>query len=88
MLKNHFSLDKKHQVKVFLLGIGVECIEIVDQKFNVKEQIEKFIKNKGEILACGTCLKSRNKKGSDICPLSTMQDLMNIVEKSDKILSF
>lgn len=84
----NFSLSKEHQVKVFLIGKGVECEEINDSKFNVKEQIEKFIESKGKILACGTCLKSRQKESSEVCPLSTMQDLMNIVEESDKIISF
>jgi len=67
---------------------GVECEEINDKKFNVNEQIEKFLNCGGEIFACGTCLKSRHKEGSTVCPISAMQDLMNIVEKSDKIISF
>lgn len=84
----NFSIDKQHGVKVFLIGKGVECEDIDDKKFNVKEQIEKFIDNSGEIFACGTCLKSRHKEGSKACPLSTMQDLMSIVEESDKIITF
>jgi uncharacterized protein involved in oxidation of intracellular sulfur len=73
---------------VFLIGKGVECEEINDEKFNVKEQIEKFLNCGGEIFACGACLKTRHKEGSPVCPISTMQDLMSIVEKSDKIISF
>jgi len=84
----NFSLDKKHKVRMFFIGKGVEYEDINDNKFNVKEQTEKFIKNKGEIFACGSCLKSRNKKGSQVCPLSTMNDLMKIVEESDRIVSF
>lgn len=84
----NFSLDKKHVVKIFLIGKGVECGEISNHDFNVKEQMKKFTKNNGQIFVCGTCLKSRNKKGTAVCPLSTMQDLMNLVEQSDKIVSF
>tara|TARA_Y100000031_G_C8017902_1_gene291129 strand:- start:83 stop:403 length:321 start_codon:yes stop_codon:yes gene_type:complete len=84
----NFSLDKKHDVKVFLIGKGVECEEISDEQFNVSEQMEKFISLGGSILACGTCLKLRQKEGSAVCPMSSMQDLMNIVEESDKIVSF
>ena len=47
-----------------------------------------FSLNKGQIFACGTCLVSRNKEGSPICPMSTMSDLMELVEESDKIVSF
>ncbi len=83
-----FAIDRGHIVKVFLIGEGVECDEIKDDSFNVQEQIAKFNSKGGKIYACGTCLKSRNKEGSAICPLSTMQDLLNIVEESDKLLTF
>jgi len=59
-----------------------------DKNFNIKEMVKNFLSNGGKIFACGTCLKSRHKEGTAICPLSTMQDLMNIVEESDKIVSF
>lgn len=84
----NFSLEKNHNVKVFLIGKGVEYESINDEKFNVKKEVDKFFDNKGEIFACGSCIKSRKKEGSPVCPLSTMQDLMNIVEESEKIISF
>jgi len=84
----NFSLNKQHNVKVFLIGKGVEYEQINDKNFNVKEQVKKFLNSGGQIFACGACLKSRHKESSPVCPLSTMQDLMNIVEESDKIVSF
>ena len=82
------ALKNKHKTKIFLLGKGVELEEIKNKKFNVKEQIDLFIKNKGQILACGTCLKSRGKEGSSVCPISTMDNLLKLVEESDKVLTF
>ena len=61
-----FSLKKKDKVKAFLLAKGVECEKIVDDKFNVLEQMKLFVNNGGEILACGTCLKIRNLEGSEL----------------------
>jgi len=61
-----FSLKKKDKVKAFLLAKGVECEKIVDDKFNVLEQMKLFVNNGGEILACGTCLKIRNSEGSEL----------------------
>ena len=84
----NFSLGKQHHVKVFLIGKGVELEEINDEKFNVKQEVEKFLRDKGIIYACGTCLKSRKMQNLLVCPISTMQDLMNIVVESDKIVSF
>ena len=84
----NFSLGKNHKVRTFLIGKGVECVEIINDEFNVVEQMNKYVENKGQIFACGTCLVSRNKEGSPICPMSTMNDLMELVEESDKVVSF
>ncbi len=82
------SLNSNHEVSIFLINKGVEIENIEDGKYNVKEQINSFVENKGQILACGTCLKSRHKEGSNVCPLSTMKDLLKLVKESDKILTF
>ena len=82
------SLKANHNVKVFLINEGVEIEDIKNKLYNVKEQVDAFIENNGEILACGTCLKSRQKEGSNVCPISTMKDLLSMVEESDKILAF
>ena len=82
------ALKNKYKTKIFLLGKGVELEEIRNKKFNVKEQIDLFIENKGKILACGTCLKFRGKIGSSVCPISTMDDLLKLVKESDRVLTF
>jgi len=82
------SLISSHKVKIFLINKGVEVDEIKDKKYNITEQTDLFIKNKGQILACGTCLKSRKKEASKVCPISTMKDLLKLVEESDKVLTF
>ena len=84
----NFSLNKSHDVSTFLIGKGVESVEIVHKEFKVIEEINKYVETGGQIFACGTCLVSRNKEGTPICPMSTMQDLMELVEESDKIVSF
>jgi len=82
-----FSLKEGDKVKAFLLAKGVECEKLVDDKFNVLEQMQLFVDNGGKILACGTCLKIRNSEGSELCPLSTMKDLYEIIRDSDKVVS-
>jgi len=83
-----FSLQKGDSVKVFLLGKGVECEQIDTDQFKVTEQMLAFVNAGGDILACGTCLKIRQSKGSDICPLSTMSDLYDVIAESDRVLTF
>ena len=55
-----------HEVKVFLMGEAVECENIAHEKFNVATQLKTFIDAGGTILACGTCLKSRQRSGADV----------------------
>jgi hypothetical protein len=45
-------------------------------------------KNRGEILACGSCMKARQKKGSNFCPIATVNDNLEIVVESDKAYHF
>lgn len=82
-----FSLKEKDEVKVFLLASGVECESLDTDKFKVTEQMQSFVDNGGEILACGTCFKIRNSKGSEMCPLSTMNDLYQLIKQSDKVIT-
>jgi uncharacterized protein involved in oxidation of intracellular sulfur len=82
-----YALEQGDSVRTFLLGEGVES-EVDDPKFNVREQVHKYVQKGGEIFACGTCMKSRKMDSSDTCPLSTMKDLYDIVKDSDKVLTF
>jgi sulfur relay (sulfurtransferase) complex TusBCD TusD component (DsrE family) len=76
-----------HQLKIFLLGAGVEIENIKSEKFNVLEQLYKFNELSGNMLACGTCIKSRQMQFG-VCPISTMKDMLKIVEESDRVLNF
>ena len=70
------------------MGEAVECERLTHEKYNVDEQLKNFLNTGGEILACGTCLKSRNKEGSEACPISTMNDAVAMVEWADKTVTF
>ncbi len=84
----NFCLGKNEQAKVFLIAKGVEAEQVSNSQFNIKEQMEKFVAAEGEILACGTCFKIRNSNGTELCPLSNMNDLYEMINEADKILCF
>ena len=82
------ALKNAHSVKVFLLGKGVEIENVKDERFPLLDgSIKKFLKNNGIILACGACLKIREKE-IGVCPVSAMEDMLKIVEESDKVVTF
>jgi len=84
----NFAIGQKDEVKVFFMGKGVEYQKISTDKFNAREQADKFLKGGGKIYACGTCIKSREQEVSQMCPISTMKDMYDIVRDSDKVVTF
>jgi uncharacterized protein involved in oxidation of intracellular sulfur len=82
------SRKSGHEVKVFLMGEAVECENLTHEKYDVSGQLTAFVDAGGTILACGTCLKSRQLNGSKTCPISTMVDCIKMVEWADKVITF
>ena len=82
------ALDEHHAVRVFLVNKGVEAEDIKSERFPVREQLQLFLERKGELLACGTCMRNRQKEESNFCPIATMKDMLEIVEWCDKLVSF
>ena len=83
------ALKANHQVEIFLMNEGSELDTIPDSEhFDISAKVAEFKKLKGEIYACGTCLEIRGKGESKVCPVSTMSDLLKMVETSDKVLVF
>lgn len=83
------ALKAGHSVHMVLMSEGVEAEDIPDaDQFDISRKIEEFKNMEGVLLACESCLKIRSKSESKICPVTTMTDLLQIVEESDKILVF
>ena len=82
------SKKNGHEVRVFLMGEAVECENLTHEKYDVAGQLKAFIEVGGSILACGTCLKSRQLNATDVCPLFTMVDCVKMVEWADKVITF
>ncbi|MCU4751856.1 DsrE family protein [Halobacteria archaeon AArc-curdl1] len=81
------ALEDGKDVSAFLLGEGVEAEVIEGEQFDVRDRMEAFVDAGGELLACGTCLEIRNDEGSELCPISTMTDLLEVVTSSDRVLT-
>lgn len=82
------ALEAGHSVKIFLLNEGSELEDIPDsKKFDISARVDKLKQLGGDIYACETCLHSRGKEQSNVCPVSTLPDLLRIIEESDKVLT-
>ena len=86
----NFAVAMGDEVKVFLIGKGVECRPLVmdTDKFKVTEQLQAFLDHGGKVSACGTCLEIHQLKPPEAFTVATLKDLHEIVKESDKIVSF
>ena len=82
------SLNAGHSVRIVLFNEGVEIENITDARFDISNKLQEFKSLNGTLLACATCLKVRSKSESKICPTTTMNDLVKMIEESDKVLVF
>ena len=83
------ALKAGHSVKISLMNEGVEVEDISDtEQFDISKRIQEFKDLKGVLVACETCLKIRSKSESKVCPLTTMTDLVKMIDESDKVLVF
>ena len=81
------ALDADHSVEVFLLGDGVEAPDLQHEKFNPHGVMRQYTQKGGDLLACGTCLDSRDLKPDDLRPRATMNDCLQLVETAEKVLT-
>ena len=83
------ALKAGNEAEIFLMSEGSELDTVPDSKdFDISAKVAEFKNLKGKIYACGSCLKVRGKEESNVCPVSTMSDLLKMVESSDKVLVF
>lgn len=82
-----FALKAGDSVRAFLLAKGVEADVHTSEPFNVRQMMQSFLDEGGEILACGSCLEIRRKDSTQLCPLSTMKDLYTLIRDADKVVT-
>lgn len=81
------ALEADHSVETFLLGDGVEAPDLEHEKFNPHGVMRKYVNLGGDLLACGTCLDSRDMEADDLRPRASMSDCLGVVEDADEVLT-
>lgn len=85
----NLALKKGDEVSIFLVGEAVEYDIATSEKFNIREQVDTFLRSdKAKIVACGTCMKFRQQQSTECCPMGGLEDFYSLVNTSDKILTF
>ena len=84
----NLALAVGDEVKVFLIGKGVELESLDMDVFDIKNQRQTFSAGGGKIFACGTCLGIHHLEAPKASTVATLKDLYEIMKESDKILTF
>lgn len=85
----NLALTHGDEVSVFLLGEAVEYDKLNQEQFNIKKQVDMFLRaEKAELIACETCMNLRHQQNSKSCPKGGIEDLYSLVATSDKVLTF
>jgi len=84
----NYSKSQGDTVNIFLLAKGVEVDKLVEVNKDLKDQVDSFLEKGGTILGCGTCLRSRKNNEPQVCKLSSMADLYELIRKNKIVLTF
>lgn len=84
----NYAIKHGDTVQIFLLGRGVMVDSLAKANDDIKSQSESFLNAGGVILGCGTCLRSRNNNNPQVCKMSSLSDLYDIVRKNKIVLTF
>ena len=82
-----------NQSTVFLLGAGVEAPTLGTIRFDIREQMDMFREQGGNLIGCGVCCETRKDTmpylESELnCELGSMQQLYALTSEADKVLTF
>lgn len=85
----NLAVGKGDIVSIFLTGEGVEYTKNSSDKFNINKQVQKFLESpNATIIACGTCMMTRNQKESLECPEGGIEDLYKLIVENNKVITF
>ena len=85
----NLALSKGDFVSIFLVGEGVEYGQASSSRFNIRQQVERFLQSdNAKIVACGTCMAIRKQGSTQECPEGGIEDLYRLVSDNDKVVTF
>jgi tRNA 2-thiouridine synthesizing protein D len=80
--------SKGDTVVIFVIGKAEDVFMNDSSKFAIQKTSEQFVGNGGDIYACATCAKMRHTDNVQMCTITSVFDLYEIVKRSKKILTF
>jgi peroxiredoxin family protein len=80
--------SKGDTVVIFVIGKAEDVFMHDSSKFDIPKTSELFVSNGGDIYACATCAKMRHTENVQMCTITSINDLYEIVKRSKKVVSY
>lgn len=87
--------SKGDSVVIFVLSKAVDVfmadttkLAKNEARFNIRQASIDFLSGGGDIYTCATCAKLRNTDNVEMCTITSIFDLYEIVRKSKKVVNF
>jgi predicted peroxiredoxin len=80
--------SKGDTVVVFVISKAVDVFMKDTSKFDIPKTSLQFVSNGGDIYTCATCAKMRHTENVEMCTITSIFDLYEIIKKSKKVVTF
>jgi peroxiredoxin family protein len=80
--------SKGDTVVIFVISKAVDVFMKDTSKFDIPKTSLQFVSGGGDIYTCATCAKMRHTDNVEMCTITSVFDLYEIINRSKKIVSF
>jgi sulfur relay (sulfurtransferase) complex TusBCD TusD component (DsrE family) len=80
--------SKGDSVVIFVISKAVDVFMKDTSSYEISKTSGQFVSSGGDIYTCATCAKMRNTENVQMCTITSIYDLYEIVKRSKKVVSF
>jgi predicted peroxiredoxin len=80
--------SKGDSVVIFVISKAVDVFMKDTSRYEISKTSGQFVSSGGDIYTCATCAKMRNTENVQMCTITSIYDLYEIVKRSKKVVSF
>jgi predicted peroxiredoxin len=80
--------SKGDTVVIFVISKAVDVFMKDTSTFDIPKTSSQFVSKGGNILTCATCAKMRHTENVQMCTITSIFDLYEIIKRSKKLVTF
>lgn len=80
--------SKGDSVVMFVINKAVDVFMKDSSSFDIPHTSQEFLSKGGDIYTCATCAKRRHTDNVQMCTITSVYDLYEIIRRSKKVISF